>query len=76
MTEHDPLRQQFVGDERRLVILDGIPWEVYEHIPEYDRRASPTLVFESEGVVRRVRDFPADWRERSDAELYALSWRR
>jgi hypothetical protein len=25
-------------------------------------------------AVRRVRDFPTDWRELNDADLFALSW--
>jgi hypothetical protein len=37
---------------------------------------APHLVFESEGVIRRVRTFPADWRDLSDFELWELSWAR
>jgi hypothetical protein len=32
-------------------------------------------VFASPEVVRRVWDYPPDWRALSDAALYALSWR-
>ncbi|MDB4874875.1 MAG: hypothetical protein JWM41_1321 [Gemmatimonadetes bacterium] len=39
-----------------------------------DRRSSPTLVFESDDVMRRVRDFPHDWRTLDDDRLLALSW--
>lgn len=39
----------------------------------YDRRG-PTLVFESENIVRRVRSYPSNWRELPDMELFALSW--
>ena len=39
-----------------------------------EHRAGPSLVFESETAVRRVRDFPADWRKLSDDDLFALSW--
>lgn len=49
-------------------------WLVYELLIPYDRRG-PTLVFESESIVRRVRTYPADWRELPDDELFALSWR-
>jgi hypothetical protein len=51
-------------------------WTVRERAaPTYDRRASPDLIFDSAGAVRRVRDYPADWFDLSDEELYALSWR-
>ena len=50
-------------------------WRVYELEPaSYDRRGSNTLVFETDGVMRRVRNYPADWRELSPDALLALSW--
>lgn len=59
----------------RRLFVDGIPWLVYELPPgSLDRRSSPSLVFESDQNVRRVRSFPADWRALGDAELFALSW--
>ena len=59
---------------RRLAV-NGEPWLVYElRGPSFDRRSAPSLVFEGEDAVRRVRDFPADWRTLSDDELFALSW--
>jgi hypothetical protein len=61
---------------RRFVDGDGVHWSVYEHQETYDRRSRRTLVFESEYIVRRVRDFPSHWRELSDEELVALSWGR
>jgi hypothetical protein len=51
-------------------------WEVYEFPANGAPGDRPSLVFESRDVVRRVRDFPADWPWLSDEELYALSWRR
>lgn len=48
-------------------------WTVYEHVPAYDRRGTPTLVFESPEVVRRVRAFPPDWHSLSDDALAALA---
>jgi len=51
-------------------------WRVYEQPSVYDRRTRPDLVFESESVIRRVRDYPTDWLELSDAELLAVSWSR
>jgi hypothetical protein len=38
----------------------------------YDRRANH-LIFESATAMRRVRNFPPNWFELPDAELYALS---
>ena len=59
----------------RQLIIEGALWLVYELPPvTLDRRSSPSLVFESETAVRRVRDFPADWRKLSDDDLFALSW--
>lgn len=59
---------------RRLVV-DGVPWLVYE-LPTmvFDRRNSPSLVFESDVAIRRVRKFPPHWRALEDEELFALSW--
>ena len=58
-----------------VIIFDHEEWRVYEREPaSYDRRDSNTLIFESDGVVRRVREFPKNWRELSTAALLALSW--
>lgn len=77
MAEHQPLASVLREAQRiaRQVTVDGVPWLVYE-LPAmpFDRRSSPSLVFESEHAVRRVRDFPNDWRSISDDELFALSW--
>ena len=61
---------------RRFVDAEGVHWLVYEHLSSFDRRTRPTLVFDSEYVVRRVRDFPSRWRDLSDDDLAALSWSR
>ena len=37
--------------------------------------AAPSLIFESEGVFRRVRRYPRDWDELGDGQLYELSWK-
>ena len=61
----------------RKIFVDNVPWVVYELPPApFDRRRAPSLVFETEDTVRRVRSFPDDWRSLSDAELFALSWTR
>jgi hypothetical protein len=61
-------------EDARILIVDGARWLVYEHVPMLDRRSSPTLIFESDDVMRRVRDFPHDWRTLDDDRLLALSW--
>ena len=59
----------------RQLSLDGTLWLVYELPPSpYDRRLAASLIFESDTVFRRVRTFPANWRDLSDDELFALSW--
>jgi len=59
----------------RELTLDGVLWLVYELPPQqFDRRSGPSLVFESDAAMRRVRTYPADWRSLSDTALYALSW--
>jgi hypothetical protein len=59
----------------RHLTVDAVPWLVYEFpAMPFDRRSTPSLIFESETTVRRVRDFPANWRTLSDEELLALSW--
>jgi hypothetical protein len=59
----------------RRLIVDGTTWLVYELEPTaFDRRSAPSLVFENESTVRRVRTYPTDWRSLSDEALFALSW--
>lgn len=60
----------------REIFVDGMPWLVYE-LPAapFDRRSTPSLVFEAESTVRRVRAYPDDWRDLADADLFALSWK-
>jgi hypothetical protein len=59
----------------REIFIDGLPWLVYELPPApFDRRSTPSLVFESENTVRRVRSYPEEWRRLPDDQLFALSW--
>ena len=52
-------------------------WLVYELPPApFDRRSTPSLVFETEDTVRRIRAYPDDWRTLTDDDLFALSWTR
>lgn len=67
-----PVRfRQRVGDEWfdwtvREVKADGVP----------GARGSRCLLFTRENCIRRVWDFPADWRALDEAGLAALSGRR
>ncbi len=60
----------------RRMLVEGASWLVYE-LPAlpFDRRSTPSLVFENENSVRRVRNYPLDWRSLGDEELFALSWK-
>jgi hypothetical protein len=65
------------GKARRVTSPDGRQWAVHEYrSSRYDRRAGTSLVFVTEDAMRRVREYPDNWHELSDEELYALSFRR
>ena len=51
----------------------GVEWRVRLMRSTYAGRRVETLVFETEDTMRRVRNFPADWADLPDCELYALS---
>lgn len=57
----------------RALVADGLHWQVREERwPTTDRRTGTCLIFDAETVVRRVRNFPPDWFDWSDADLYSL----
>jgi hypothetical protein len=61
---------------RIFVDADGVRWHVHEQpFSEYDRRKGRSLIFSSEGAVRRVRDYPEDWMSLTDDALADLSWK-
>jgi len=61
---------------RVFVDVDGTRWQVKEMpFSNYDRRRGLSLIFWSDGAVRRVRDYPDNWHELSDSELALLSWK-
>ncbi|MEO5816117.1 MAG: hypothetical protein ABIT20_12645 [Gemmatimonadaceae bacterium] len=65
-----------VPSSRTFLDIEGAQWRVYEQaFSDYDRRSGMSLIFASEGAVRRVRDFPPDWIQLSNDELLALSWK-
>ena len=59
----------------REIVIDDVLWLVYE-LPAmpFDRRRTPSLVFECDSAIRRVRNFPEQWRSLGDDALFALSW--
>ena len=70
VTENDSPRT------RSFVDTEGGRWRVFEQaFSDYDRRNGMSLIFSSDNAVRRVRDYPADWMDLSDAELSRLSWK-
>lgn len=61
---------------RTLRDAEGQHWRVYEKpYDALDRRSGLSLIFASEGAVRRVRNYPADWATLPDDELMKLSWK-
>ena len=72
----DRARQRTASRERRLIGPDGREWRVREAaVPSYDRRGGSCLIFETNVAARRVRNYPANWHELGESELYGLSLR-
>ena len=62
---------------RVVAATDGRHWIVSEvPPPQGDAAESGSLIFVSNHAMRRVRDYPSDWYEWSDADLVAVSLRR
>ena len=55
-----------------MVDTTGTFWTVCEVAYALDRRSGRSLVFESDGAVRRVRSYPEQWHTLSDEELARL----
>jgi hypothetical protein len=62
-----------IGPERRFTI-EQQAWLAFEAADPVTRER--TLIFIGPGTARRVREYPANWRDLSDIELYSLSWGR
>jgi hypothetical protein len=59
----------------RLVEGGGHCWSVVEaNYPTSTDPVGRCLIFSCDAIVRRVRDYPADWRSRSDRALYEVSF--
>ena len=67
----DAWHVQAIGAERSYVV-DGKTWSVREVVDPIT--LSPVLIFTSVGVGRRVRHYPANWRDLSSEELRVVSW--
>lgn len=61
-----------LGPIRSVVDAAGTFWQVCEVDYALDRRTGRSLVFESDGLVRRVRHYPDGWFDLPDAELARL----
>ena len=60
----------------RVIIVEGGRWTVAEQQGCFGGRSERSLLFSSEGFVRRVRNYPANWHELSAGELFEISWNR
>jgi len=58
----------------RDILGDGIQWHVHEanaaHVP--GARRDRCLIFDSDGIVRRVWTYPSDWMNLTDDALWSL----
>ena len=58
----------------RSVQVDGVQWTVHEILaPAFDSRGEPHLLFESDQILRRLREYPRNWHLLSDVDLFALT---
>jgi hypothetical protein len=88
MTHDTPQRPSTVGhssfdrrgssrvDDLHFRTSDGTHWSVGERSDGEGSAKRTSLIFESNDSARRVREYPATWRDLSPVELEALSWRR
>ena len=83
----DPASSGAIGERRselkvaqhkrvRVIASEGRHWIVRELPPRSLDRGVGSLVFVSDHAMRRVRDYPPDWFDCSDADLLAVSRRR
>ena len=74
-TRRDADQSSDVPTRRVYFDADGHRWQVYEKaFDPFDRRSGMSLIFASDGAMRRVRNYPANWIDLSDEELAKLSW--
>jgi hypothetical protein len=63
-------------DDLHFRSSDGTRWSVGERGEGEGSAKRMSLVFASNDSARRVREYPANWRDLSPVELESLSWRR
>lgn len=69
----DQLNRDAAPGKVRRISADGLRWYVQEvPAPSFDRRGGTHLLFDGETVMRRVREFPVNWFDLSDEQLYEL----
>lgn len=74
--DQQQIRQSPAPGKVRRISADGLRWVVQEvAAPAFDRRGGTHLLFDGETIMRRVREFPKNWHQLSDEELYELSRR-
>ena len=61
---------------RTFLDSQGVQWWVTERVTRRpaDAAGRRCLFFEAAHIIRRVCDYPSDWRALSDAQLERLSW--
>ncbi|HKW11325.1 MAG TPA: hypothetical protein VJO33_13165 [Gemmatimonadaceae bacterium] len=79
ISQHDPDERPVTALEQRIglerpILGAALPLTVCETVDLVTM--TRTLVFLGNGVARRVRIYPTNWRELSDDALYTLSWSR
>ena len=59
---------------RHLVDTEGREWRIYERAPGDPSPGAgrPSLVFDTDGIVRRLWRYPTSWSALSDEELLRL----
>jgi hypothetical protein len=67
-----PASPNSVSRIRRFLGADGREWRVREVASTYDRRRTKSLIFDTFDAARRVRQYPANWYELTDADLAKL----
>ncbi|MBW8838778.1 MAG: hypothetical protein JF602_02825 [Gemmatimonadetes bacterium] len=72
----DPFFVTEIPRDARSINVQGSVWWVYEDVRTEAPFHGPALLFKGDHVARRIREYPARWRDLSDEELYALSWSR
>jgi len=59
----------------RIVEGGGRVWSVAEvDFPTFEDATCRYLIFSCDSVIRKVRAYPPDWRERTDSALYEVSF--